>query len=54
VEPDEVGHLQPMNYTTYLYVVNGYMIFFILVFIFGFKTEMKRTNADRLKLKIST
>ena len=31
VDPNDLGHQQPMNYQNYLYVINGYMIFFILV-----------------------
>ena len=46
VAPDDPGHQQPKDYSTYLYVINAYMIFFIIVFIIFFKTEMKRTKAD--------
>ena len=31
VDPNDLGHQQPRNYQNYLYVINGYMIFFILV-----------------------
>ena len=46
VAPGDEGHQQPKDYTTYMYVINGYMIVFIVVFIIFFKTEMKRTKAD--------
>jgi FLVCR family MFS transporter 7 len=46
VASGDLGHQQPKDYSTYLYVINGYMIFFIVAFIIFFKTEMKRTNAD--------
>ena len=46
VDPNDPGHQQPKDYSTYLYVINAYMIFFIVLFILFFKTEMKRTIAD--------
>jgi hypothetical protein len=31
VDPNDPGHQQPRDYSNYLYVINAYMIFFILV-----------------------
>jgi hypothetical protein len=31
VDPNDLGHQQPRNYQNYLYFINGYMIFFVLV-----------------------
>ena len=31
VDPNDPGHQQPRDYSHYLYVINSYMIFFILV-----------------------
>jgi hypothetical protein len=31
VDPNDPGHQQPRDYTNYLYVINSYMIFFIVV-----------------------
>ena len=42
IEPGEAGHEQPKDYSNYLNFITGYMTFFILVFIFFFRTEMKR------------
>ena len=54
VAPGDSGHQQPKDYSTYLYVINSYMVFFIIVFIIFFKTEMKRTKADVAQHQVAT
>ena len=45
--PDH-GHQQPKDYSTYLYFITVYMSSLVIIFICFFKTEMKRTEADKL------
>ena len=40
------GKLEPKDYTTYLLFVVVYLIILVLIYLFFFKTELRRTNAN--------
>jgi len=48
------GHQQPQNYSNYLTMMTVYIISISSLFLFFFKTELKRTNADKEKSKCDT
>ena len=46
VDPSDLGHQQPKDYSNYLNFITVYMLLLGLLFMLFFKTDMKRTNAD--------
>ena len=47
VKLGEEGHQQPKDYSSYLYFITAYMSTLVVVFIVFFKTELKRSLADK-------
>ena len=45
----EGGHLQPKDYTYYLLFVTLYLLVLILLYMFFFKTELRRTIAGSVR-----
>ena len=43
------GHLQPKDYTYYLLFVTLYLLVLILIYMFFFKTELRRTIAGSMR-----
>jgi len=46
---DGSGHLQPKDYTYYLLFVTLYLLVLILIYMFFFKTELRRTIAGSMR-----
>ena len=46
---DGKGHLQPKDYTYYLLFVTIYLLVLILIYMFFFKTELRRTIAGTVR-----
>ena len=46
---DGKGHLQPKDYTYYLLFVTLYLLVLILIYMFFFKTELRRTIAGSVR-----
>ena len=46
VSNDTEDHLMPKDYSSYLNFITVYMVSLSALFLFCFRTEMKRTNAD--------
>ena len=43
------GHLEPKDYTYYLLFVTVYLLVLIVMYMFFFKTELRRTNAGSIR-----
>jgi len=52
VGDEESGFLEPKDYTNYLLFVVLYVTILICIYMFFFKTELRRTNANNIRLVI--
>ena len=52
VGEEESGFLEPKDYTNYLLFVVLYVTILICMYMFFFKTELRRTNANNIRLDI--
>jgi len=49
LEGESGGHLEPKDYTYYLLFVTIYLLILIIMYMFFFKTELRRTNAGSVR-----